>query len=62
LVKLANSFISEISIAPLAGWLVRVIIYPTPFARVGYAADLVAFCLTTVPTPVQIESEVSQRV
>jgi hypothetical protein len=30
LLKLANSFISEISIAPLAGWLVRVIMNPTP--------------------------------
>jgi hypothetical protein len=35
LVKPANSFISEISIAPLAGWLVRVIMNPTPFALVG---------------------------
>jgi len=33
--KLANSFISEISIAPLAGWLVRVIMNPTPFAQAG---------------------------
>jgi hypothetical protein len=28
--KLANSFISERSNAPFAGWLVRVIITPTP--------------------------------
>jgi hypothetical protein len=40
--KPANSFISEISIAPLAGWLVRVIIVPTPFPGRDHAANVVA--------------------
>jgi hypothetical protein len=49
--KPANSFISEISIAPLAGWLVRVIINPTPFARVG-SCDLAACDMVNHnPTP-----------
>jgi hypothetical protein len=49
--KLANSFISEISIAPLAGWLVRVIMSPTPFAVRGSCSSFGFEILNHNPTP-----------